>query len=166
MPGLLCVEVKALKRDPMRELGPRPTLGDLQRTTPWVWLWCERCQHHATTRLRCGRHPVGTGCLKRQTTCWGALHRLREQRRYPPASRLGRQSSRLPAIPDQHCARPIQSNNTLNPGRHHSIILSKDMMGLEIEVMVVNRTPIELASAQFDELPTRREMHRVALDEI
>jgi hypothetical protein len=19
-----------------------PTLGDLQRTTPWVWLWCER----------------------------------------------------------------------------------------------------------------------------
>jgi hypothetical protein len=27
--------------------GPIPTLGDLQRTTPWVWLWCERCQHHA-----------------------------------------------------------------------------------------------------------------------
>jgi hypothetical protein len=31
----------------MREFGPRPTLGELQRTTPWVWLWCERCQHHA-----------------------------------------------------------------------------------------------------------------------
>jgi hypothetical protein len=31
----------------MRELGPRPTLGELQRMTPWVWLWCERCQHHA-----------------------------------------------------------------------------------------------------------------------
>jgi hypothetical protein len=31
----------------MRQLGPRPTLGELQRTTPWVWLWCERCQHHA-----------------------------------------------------------------------------------------------------------------------
>jgi hypothetical protein len=31
----------------MRELGPRPTLGELQRTTPWVWLWCERCRHHA-----------------------------------------------------------------------------------------------------------------------
>jgi hypothetical protein len=27
--------------------GPIPTLGDLQRTTPWVGLWCERCQHHA-----------------------------------------------------------------------------------------------------------------------
>src|SRR5689334_8740028 len=23
------------------------TLGELQRSTPWVWLWCERCQHHA-----------------------------------------------------------------------------------------------------------------------
>ena len=31
----------------MREFGRRPTLGELQRTTPWVWLWCERCQHHA-----------------------------------------------------------------------------------------------------------------------
>jgi len=27
--------------------GPRTTLGDLQRSTPWVWLWCERCQHHS-----------------------------------------------------------------------------------------------------------------------
>jgi hypothetical protein len=24
-----------------------PTVGELQRTTPWAWLWCERCQHHA-----------------------------------------------------------------------------------------------------------------------
>jgi len=31
----------------MREFGPRPTLGELQRTTPWVWLWCVRCQRHA-----------------------------------------------------------------------------------------------------------------------
>jgi hypothetical protein len=31
----------------MREFGRRPTLGELQRPTPWVWLWCERCQHHA-----------------------------------------------------------------------------------------------------------------------
>jgi hypothetical protein len=23
------------------------TLGDLHRTTPWLWLNCERCQHHA-----------------------------------------------------------------------------------------------------------------------
>jgi hypothetical protein len=31
----------------MPEHGPRPTLGELQRATPWVWLWCEGCQHHA-----------------------------------------------------------------------------------------------------------------------
>jgi hypothetical protein len=30
-----------------RAFGRRPTLGELQRTTPWVWLWCERCQHRA-----------------------------------------------------------------------------------------------------------------------
>ena len=24
----------------------RPTLSELQRSSPWVWLWCERCQHH------------------------------------------------------------------------------------------------------------------------
>jgi hypothetical protein len=22
------------------------TLGDLHRATPWVWVYCERCQHH------------------------------------------------------------------------------------------------------------------------
>jgi hypothetical protein len=27
--------------------GRRPTLGDLQRSTPWVWMHCERCQHSA-----------------------------------------------------------------------------------------------------------------------
>jgi hypothetical protein len=28
---------------------PRATtrLGDLHRATPWLWLNCERCQHHA-----------------------------------------------------------------------------------------------------------------------
>jgi hypothetical protein len=31
----------------MREHGPRPTFGELQRATAWVWPWCERCQHHA-----------------------------------------------------------------------------------------------------------------------
>jgi len=31
---------------PGMEPGPIPTLGELQRVTPWVWLWCESCQHH------------------------------------------------------------------------------------------------------------------------
>ena len=31
--------------------GPRPTLGELQCTYPWTWLWCERCQHRAPFAL-------------------------------------------------------------------------------------------------------------------
>ena len=27
--------------------GPRPTLGDLQRSSSWWWLHCERCRHSA-----------------------------------------------------------------------------------------------------------------------
>src|SRR5271163_3912659 len=30
-----------------RDTGPRPTVGDLQRTTPWVWLHCEACPHYS-----------------------------------------------------------------------------------------------------------------------
>jgi len=33
------------------ERGPIPIFGDLQRATPWVWLWCEPCQHQ--TPLAC-----------------------------------------------------------------------------------------------------------------
>jgi hypothetical protein len=29
-----------------RDFGPRPTLGELQRTTPWVWVYCEKCPHY------------------------------------------------------------------------------------------------------------------------
>jgi hypothetical protein len=25
----------------------RTTLGDLQRSSPWLWLHCEKCQHYA-----------------------------------------------------------------------------------------------------------------------
>src|SRR5438477_4165631 len=48
----------------MRERGRRPTLGELRRTTPWVWLWCERCQHHAPLACAVAVNPVGTGSLK------------------------------------------------------------------------------------------------------
>jgi hypothetical protein len=30
-----------------RTVLPRPTLGDLHRTTPWLWLYCEGCPHYA-----------------------------------------------------------------------------------------------------------------------
>jgi len=36
------------KTDPHKSpLGSPPTLGDLQRSTPWVWMHCEKCQHKA-----------------------------------------------------------------------------------------------------------------------
>jgi hypothetical protein len=31
--------------------GPRPTLGDLHRATPWVWVYCEKCQHYSPLAL-------------------------------------------------------------------------------------------------------------------
>jgi hypothetical protein len=34
-----------------RYTGPRPTLGTLQRKAPWLWLCCEKCQHHAPFAL-------------------------------------------------------------------------------------------------------------------
>jgi uncharacterized membrane protein YeaQ/YmgE (transglycosylase-associated protein family) len=47
-----------------REFGRRPTLGELQRTTPCVWLWCERCQHHAPL-ARCPRPSRNVDVKKR-----------------------------------------------------------------------------------------------------
>jgi hypothetical protein len=31
--------------------GPRPTLGQLQRSSCWWWLHCQRCQHRAPIAL-------------------------------------------------------------------------------------------------------------------
>jgi hypothetical protein len=30
-----------------QESKAQTTLGDLHRATPWVWLNCEKCPHHA-----------------------------------------------------------------------------------------------------------------------
>ncbi len=30
---------------------PRATLGDLHRATPWVWVYCEKCQHYSPLAL-------------------------------------------------------------------------------------------------------------------
>jgi hypothetical protein len=35
------------KSKPSQWATRRPTLADLQRSTPWLWLYCERCQHHS-----------------------------------------------------------------------------------------------------------------------
>lgn len=34
-----------------RPQGPVPTLGQLQKSTDWFWIWCERCQHHAPMKF-------------------------------------------------------------------------------------------------------------------
>ena len=57
------------------ERGPTPTLGELQSATPWVWLWCERCQHHAP--LACavavirGGADVSSDRLRQRAHCTG-----------------------------------------------------------------------------------------------
>jgi hypothetical protein len=63
----------------MQSGGPIPTLGDLQRTTPWVWLWRERCQHHAP--LACAVAVIRWGAdvssdrLRQRTRCTGCGNR-------------------------------------------------------------------------------------------
>jgi len=60
--------------------GPIPTLGELQRATPWGWLWCERCQHHAP--LACAVAVIR----------WGAdasSDRLRQRARCSACGRKG-----------------------------------------------------------------------------
>jgi hypothetical protein len=70
-----CEIARAAKRQHPATMqpGPIPTLGDLQRATPWVWLWCERCQHH--TPLACAvaviRWGAGTSSdrLRQRARC-------------------------------------------------------------------------------------------------
>jgi hypothetical protein len=45
----------------------RPTLGELQRATPWVWLWCERCQ--LTRRWRAQSPSSCGGRMLQATNC-------------------------------------------------------------------------------------------------
>jgi hypothetical protein len=77
---------------------PRATLADLQRSTPWVWLWCARCQHHAPLACARGGHPLGWDGINRCAARAGALHGLRPQRRYTPASKLGGRTRRISAV--------------------------------------------------------------------
>jgi hypothetical protein len=81
--------------------GPRPTLGDLQRATPWVWMHCERCQHHAP--LACAIAVIRWGADEssdKSRNC-ARCTALRRQRRRHPTSRLGRRTHRLSAVPDR-----------------------------------------------------------------
>ena len=63
-----------------RSLAPRATLGDLLRVTPWLWVNCGRCQHHAPLARGCG-DPLGPRCVERRAAAAGAVHGLRQQAR-------------------------------------------------------------------------------------
>ena len=84
-----------MKRAP----GPRPTLGDLHRATPWLWLYCEKCLHHAP--LACAVPVIRWGAdassdvLRRR----GPVYGLRPQGRDASAPELGRRARRLHAVP-------------------------------------------------------------------
>ena len=41
----------------MKKPRARTTLGDLQRSSPWVWVNCEKCQHHAPWPSSAGDQP-------------------------------------------------------------------------------------------------------------
>jgi hypothetical protein len=50
----------------------RTTLGDLQRSSPWVWLNCEKCEHYAPPAcavpvIRWGPHTSSDNSYSRHT---------------------------------------------------------------------------------------------------
>jgi hypothetical protein len=52
---------------PMKMPRATTTLGDLHRATPWLWLNCERCQHHAP--LACAVAVIRWAVPRRATCC-------------------------------------------------------------------------------------------------
>jgi hypothetical protein len=55
------------------------TLGDLHRATPWLWLNCERCQHHAPLAwavavIRWGRE-ASSDVLRERARCTACGHK-------------------------------------------------------------------------------------------
>jgi hypothetical protein len=75
----------------------RTTLGDLHRATPWVWLNCEKCPHHAPLACAVAVIRWGRWRIERLAAPAGALHALRQQGRDHPASGLGRHAGGLAA---------------------------------------------------------------------
>jgi hypothetical protein len=66
----------------MRGMQPtkaRTTLGDLQHASPWGWLNCEKCQHHAPLAravrvIRWGAH-TSSDKLRRCARCTACGHK-------------------------------------------------------------------------------------------
>jgi hypothetical protein len=63
----------------MRTPRATTTLGDLHRATPWLWLNCERCQHHAPLAcavavIRWGRNE-SSDVLRQRARCTRCDHK-------------------------------------------------------------------------------------------
>ena len=63
----------------MKTLRATTTLGDLHRATPWLWLNCEQCQHHAPLAcavavIRWGR-DASSDVLRQQARCTACGHK-------------------------------------------------------------------------------------------
>jgi hypothetical protein len=63
----------------MKPLRATTTLGDLHRATPWLWLNCERCQHHAPLAcavavIRWGR-DASSNVLRERARCMRCGHK-------------------------------------------------------------------------------------------
>jgi hypothetical protein len=54
--------------------GPRPTLGDLQHATPWVWVHCETCQHYAPFACAVVVIRWGADTSSDKLRSWRAVH--------------------------------------------------------------------------------------------
>ena len=67
-----------------------PTLAQLRKHSSWVWIWCERCQHHAPMAYVPLNDPLGCQRIKRQVAALRTVHGVRPQGRDATASRMGR----------------------------------------------------------------------------
>lgn len=85
-------------RTKRRQLGPRPTLGDAARYAVGMDVVRTMSAPRAAS-VRSRGDPLGPEHFQRQAAALCALHRLRQQGRDDPASGLGRQRRRLPAVP-------------------------------------------------------------------
>jgi hypothetical protein len=68
------------------------------RSSPWMWLHCERCQPYAPLACAVPVIQVGTERIERQAEGMRALYGVRRQGRDYPTPRLGRLAHRLSAV--------------------------------------------------------------------
>jgi hypothetical protein len=102
------------------------TLGDLQRSSPWVWLNCERCQHRAPFACAVAVIRWVTGHVERHAAAMRALHRMRSAGRDAAASELGRREHRLHAVSRPEWPVLSVSGSSLEPSIRAECLLAAE----------------------------------------